>query len=87
MLPLRRGLADLLDQLALGGLQRLLALDVELAGRELEQVGHADRLARLAHEPDRLAVVGDDADRALVADDLARRLLPVLVAERLAADR
>ena len=67
------GLADLLGELALGGLQRRLALDVELAGRDLEQVGGADRLARLAHEPERLAVVDDDADRAGVADDLARR--------------
>ena len=35
----------------------LLALLVELAGRDLEQVGVADRLARLAHEPDVLVVV------------------------------
>src|SRR3954464_12663594 len=87
VLPLRGGLADLLRQLALGGRQRLLALDVELAGRQLQQVGLADRLARLAHEPDRFAVVADDADRAGVADDLACRLLAVLVAERLLADR
>src|SRR5829696_9144591 len=86
VLPLRGRLADLLRELPLGGRQRLLALDVELAGRELEQVGLADRLARLAHEPDRLPVVADHADRAPVADDLARRLLPVLVAERLLAD-
>ena len=31
-------LADLLGELALGGLERLLALDVELAGGDLEQV-------------------------------------------------
>src|SRR3954452_18814007 len=86
VLPLRGGLADLLGELALGGLHRLLALDVELAGRELEQVGGADRLARLAHEPDRFAVMADDADGALVVDDLARRLVTVLVAERLLAD-
>src|SRR4051794_31936132 len=86
VLPLRGGLADLLRELALGGRQRLLALDVELAGGQLEQVGPADRLARLAHEPERLAVVADHPDRALVADDLARRLLAVLVAERLLAN-
>src|SRR5512132_1401059 len=86
VLPFRGGLADLLRQLALGGLQRLLALDVELAGRDLQQVGLADGLARLAHEPERPAVVADDADRAGVADDLARRLLAVLVAKRLLAD-
>src|SRR3954454_1965822 len=86
VLPLRGGLADLLRELPLGGRQRLLALDVELAGRQLEQAGLADRLARLAHEPERLAVVADHPDRALVADDLARRLLAVLVTERLLAN-
>src|SRR3954453_4368944 len=87
VLPLRRGLADLLRELALGGVERRLALDVELARRQLEQVGGADGLARLAHEVDALAVVGDDGDRALVPHDLARDLLAVLVAERLRADR
>src|SRR3954447_13122831 len=87
VLPLRGGLADLLGELALGGVERRLALDVELARRQLEQVGGADRLARLADEVDALAVVGHDADRALVPHDLARDLLPVLVAERLRADR
>src|SRR4051794_20108854 len=86
VLPLRGGLADLLGKLALRGRQRLLALDVELAGRELEQVGRADRLSRLAHEPDRLAVVAAPPDGALVVDDLPRRLVAVLVAERLLAD-
>src|SRR5512133_641593 len=86
VLPVRGSLADLLRELALGGLERLLALDVELAGRDLQQVRGADRLARLAHEPERLPVVADDADRPVVADDLAGRLLAVLVAERLLAD-
>ena len=81
VLPVLGRLADLLGQLALGRLERLLPLDVELARGDLEQVGHADRLARLADEVDPLAVVRDHADRALVADDLARDLLPVLVAE------
>ena len=48
VLPVLGRLADLLGELPLGGLQRLLALDVELAGGQLEQVGRADRLARLA---------------------------------------
>src|SRR3954451_25399701 len=87
VLPLRRGLADLLGELALGGVERRLALDVELARRQLEQVGGADRLARLAHEEDALAVVRDDADRAAVPHDLASDLLPVPVPERLRANR
>ena len=45
-LPVVGLLADLLRQLALGRLQRLLAGLVELAGGDLEQVGRADRLAR-----------------------------------------
>jgi hypothetical protein len=44
------GLADLLGELALAGLERRLAL-VELARRDLEHVRIADRRARLAHEP------------------------------------
>ena len=61
-------LADLLGELAAGGLERVLAFDVELAGGDLEQVGHADRLARLADEPQLVVVVeDDDADRARVA--------------------
>jgi len=86
LLPLLRGLADLLRELAPGGLERRLVLDVELSRRQLEQVGHADRLARLAHEEEPLAVVRDDGDRALVADDLAPDLLAVLVAEGLEGD-
>src|SRR3954467_14688745 len=87
VLPLRPGLADLLRELALGGVERRLALDVELARRQLEQVGGADGLARLAHEGDEIAVAGRGAGRALVPHDLARDLLAVLVAERLRADR
>ena len=60
-LPLGGLLADLLGELALGGVERLLALLVELAGGDLQQVGHADRLARLADEPQRVAVERDDA--------------------------
>ena len=60
LLPPRRGLADLLGQLALRGLERRLALLVEPPGRDLEEVGVADRLARLAHEPEVRVVVGDD---------------------------
>jgi hypothetical protein len=86
-LPVLGLLADLLGQLALGGLQRLLALLVELAGGQLEQVRHADRLARLPHQPDPLAVVGDDADGARVRDEIALDLLAVLVAERGPAHR
>jgi hypothetical protein len=80
-----RGLADLLAQLALGGLQRRLALDVELAGRQLEREAQ-DRLARLAHEPDALVVVGDDRRRVLAADDLALDLLAVVMAKALDGD-
>ena len=86
MLPVAGGLADLLGQLALRALERALALLVELAGGQLEQVGVADRLARLAHEPDVLAVVGDDRHRAGMRDPLARDLLAVLVAERALVD-
>ena len=78
-------LADLLGELALGGLQRVLALVVELAGRDLEQVRDADGLAGLADEPELVVVVeDDDADGARVADELALDLLAVLVAEAFA---
>src|SRR5215208_4839984 len=63
-----------------------LVLLVELAGRDLEQVGRADGLARLAHEPQLLAVQDDDPDCTGVDDDVALGVLAVLVAERLAAD-
>ena len=85
-LPFGGLLADLLGELALGGLQRVLALLVELAGRDLEQVGDADGLARLADEPELVAVEHDDADGAGVVDELADRLLAVLVAEVAARD-
>ena len=65
--------------------QRRLALHVEPARRDLEEVGIAGDLARLAHEEEVGAVVGDDADRALVADDLALDLLAVGVAVALDA--
>ena len=70
-------LADLLGQFALRGLERRLALHVEPARRDLEEVRIADDLARLTHEEEVAAVVGDDADRTLVADDLALDLLAV----------
>ena len=60
VLPVLGGLADLLGELALAALERRLPLLVELAGGQLEQVGIAGRLARLADEPDVLAVVRDD---------------------------
>ncbi len=63
-LPLGGLLADLLGELALGGLERVLAGLVELAGDDLEQVGDVHGLARLAYEPQGLAVEHDDADRA-----------------------
>src|SRR3954449_1300966 len=44
VLPVLAGLADLLGELAPGRVQRPLAPFVELAGRQLEQVRHADRL-------------------------------------------
>jgi len=85
LLPVVGIAADLLGELALGGLQRRLALDVELAGGQLERVLQ-QRLARLAHEPHVLVVVGDDRGRVLAADDLALDGLAVLVAEVLDAD-
>ena len=86
-LPVLGLLADLLGQLALGRVERRLALLVELAGRQLEQVGLADRLARLADEPEVLAVEHHDAHRAGMGDELALDLLAVLVAEAAALDR
>ena len=81
------GLADLLGELALARSRAGLPLLVELAGRHLEQVGLADRLARLADEPDVLAVVGDDRRRRRGGATHSRvDLLAVLVAERALAD-
>ena len=85
-LPLGGLLADLLGELALRGLQRVLALLVELAGRDLEQVGDADGLARLADQPQPVAVEHDDADGAGMVDELADCFLAVLVAEVAALD-
>src|SRR5204862_3248830 len=62
-----------------------LAVDVELAGGQLERV-REDHLARLAHEPDVVVVVGDDRCGVLAADELALDDLAVLVAEALDAD-
>ena len=86
VLPARGALADLLRQLALRALQRRLAGLVELARRDLEQVRDADRLARLAHEPDLVGLDRHDADRARVVDDLAGDLAAVVVAERVDPD-
>ena len=82
-----RGLADLLGELALGGLQRRLAVLVQPAGGQLEAVGIVDRLARLAHEPEMLVVERDDRGRAGVRDDLARRPPAVGVAVGVVGDR
>ncbi len=77
---------DLLDQLALGAIELRLALDVELARRQLEQTRLSDRLARLADEPDDLVVVGGDRHRARVRRDLAIGLLAIVVAEAVDPD-
>ena len=69
--PVRRLQPDLLFELALGGLQRRLLVDVELSGRQLEQVVDPDRFAPLANHEEALLVVGDDRDRSGVRDDLA----------------
>ncbi len=50
---------------------------------DLEEVGVADRLARLANQEQVGVVVGEHADRALVLDDLALDLLAVGEAEAL----
>ena len=61
---------------------RALPLHVELAGRDLQQIRDADRLAWLAHEPQLIALVEhDDADRAGVDHDVAHDDRAVLVAE------
>src|SRR4051794_7246385 len=76
LLPVLRGLADLLGELALGGVERLLSLLVVLPGRDLERHGAGD-LPRLADEPDGLVVVGDHPDRAGMCEDLAGHLAAV----------
>ena len=84
--PLRGAHPDLLLELALGAFELGLALDVELAGRQLEQGRLADRLARLAHQVDVALVVGDDRNGAGMDDDLALRGLAVGVAKLLDLD-
>src|SRR4051812_5918412 len=85
--PVPSPLADLLGELTAPGLERVFAFDVELAGGDLQQVGHSDRLARLADEPQPLVVVeDDDADRAGVGDQLTLADLTILVAERVPPD-
>src|ERR1700760_4197544 len=66
--PLRRVHPDLLHQLPPGTVQRRLALDVELAGRDLQRVGHPGHLARLARQPHMGGVDGEDADGAGMPD-------------------
>jgi hypothetical protein len=56
-LPLLGRLADLLGELALGGLERRLALLVEAARGDLEEVRVVERLARLADEVEVRVVV------------------------------
>src|SRR5919197_2122550 len=85
-LPVLGRLADLLGQLALGRIERRLALDVEAAGGALGEIGIVDDLARLAHEEEVRAVVRDHADRPLVANDLALDLLAVGIAVALDVD-
>src|SRR5206468_4291153 len=51
-----------------------------------EEVGRADRLARLADEEQLPAIVRHDTHGAGVLDPLALNLSPVLVAERALAD-
>jgi hypothetical protein len=74
---------DLLGELALRGLQRTLALVVEDAGRDLEEVRVADGDPRLADEVEVLVVVDDGRRRAGVVDHFALDLLAVRVAEAL----
>src|ERR671915_533513 len=85
--PGASALADLLGELALGGVERVLPVLVELAGGQLEQCGLVDRLARLADEEQALAVEGHHGHRARVGHDLAIGLLAVVVAEAVDPDR
>jgi hypothetical protein len=78
-LPVLGLLADLLGELALGRVQRVLALLVELAGGDLEQVRCAHGLARLAHQPQCFTVNDHDAHGAGVIDDLAFEFLAILM--------
>ena len=81
VLPLGGGLADLLAQLPLCGVEHLSP--VQLAGRQLEQALLPDHLARLAHEPDAVAVERQHHRGAGVLDHLALDHLAVVVAELL----
>ena len=71
-----RPVADLLLELAAGGLLGRLAVDVALAGRDLEDVV-ADRGAELADHDDVVAVDRHDDDRAGMVHDGATELLAV----------
>src|SRR3954452_9137463 len=86
-LPLLGGLANLLGELALGGLERRLAFLVEAARGDLQEVRVVERLARLADEVQVRVVVDDDARRALVAHDLALDLVAVGEAEAVDRER
>ena len=88
VLPVPGGLADLLRELALRRVHGRLALDVELAGGQLEQVGLADR-PRAAGAP---STRGSSSHATIaygagMADDLAVDDLAVLVAEAVLAHR
>src|SRR3954447_15023272 len=79
--PLVRRQAEFLRQLALRGVLGRLAVDVQAAGRDLEDVVAHDPLTRLTDEPQVFLVVRHDAHRAAVLDVLALDLLAVGVAE------
>src|SRR5215210_1448281 len=79
VLPRPCALADLLGELALGGVERLLSLLVELSRRQLQQRRVVHRLTRLADQEQRLAVVRDHSHRPRMLDDLPLGLLAVLV--------
>src|SRR5206468_2530863 len=85
--PGARPLADLLLELALGGVERRLPLDIKFSRRDLERSALADRLPRLTGEPHVLAVHGQDADGSRVPHLLARDLLAVGMAKALNAHR
>ena len=60
LVPVRCLLADLLDELALGEIERVLTVAVALARRDLEHACSPRGLTRLADKPDVCVVVGDD---------------------------
>src|SRR5919109_1135501 len=86
VLPGPGALADLLRELALGRIERLLPLLVELAGRKLEERLLLNGLARLPDQIEALAIVGHHRHRPGVGDDLAFGLLAVVVAEAVDPD-